>query len=429
MREAAPALGSIHTRPALLALAGRYGLSILGPVAVSGAHFLASLLFVRDLGAAEFGIFSFVLTVSAFAMSVTGAGLVLPATQSIVRGDHATTDSVFRMAVFATLAFAIVLVLAVHASGAPFSHAVPLGLFGAVLAYRWLARSRAYIEGRQIPAVLSDVIYGTVVVTGLGFLEMTRNATLRLGGEVLLLAALASLVPFGRHFFRVQWHGLRHGKLRDYLPAFRTVTGWSLMGVALTEATLNAHAYLVTFIAGPGAFALPALGMLLMRPVSLMQTALPDLERPAMMRAFAARDGARLDRILFEFQGALALALAATILLAVALLLFKPALLLKQGYGLHEAVTAAMLCAAIMAVRSVRTPIGLMLQAAGEFKALARLSAWSALVSIIATLVLLLTLGPVASLGGILLGDLAILAGMKPLARKARDEMRLALHA
>ena len=88
--------------------------------------------------------------------------------------------------------------------------------------------------------------------------------------------------------------------------------------------------------------------------------------------------------------------------------------------------TAAMLCAAIMAVRSVRTPIGLMLQAAGEFKAMARLSAWSALVSIVSTLVLLLVLGPVASLGGILLGDLAILAGMRPLARKAKDELRQA---
>jgi putative peptidoglycan lipid II flippase len=419
----------MNARPALLAKAGRYSLSIIGPVAVSGAHFLASLLFVRGLGAADFGIFSFVLTVSAFAMSVTGAGLVLPATQSIVKGDHATTNSVFRMALVATAVFAILLTLIVRASGTDFPNAIPLGLFGAVLGYRWLARSRAYIEGRQIPAVVSDIVYGSIVVAGLGILLLTHNISLQLGGELLLLAAIASLVPFGRSFFHSQWQGFRRGKLRDYLPAFRNVTGWSLMGVALTEATLNAHAYLVTFIAGPGAFAVPALGMLLMRPVSLVQSALPDLERPAMMRAFAARDGAKLDRILFEFQGALGLALAGTILLAAALLLFEPQLLLKQGYRLHDAITAAMLCAAIMAVRSVRTPIGLMLQAAGEFKAMARLSAGSALVSIVSTLVLLLALGPVASLGGILLGDLAILAGMRPLARKARDELRQALDA
>jgi putative peptidoglycan lipid II flippase len=423
MREAVSIPGRIETRPARLALAGRYGLSVAGPLAVSSAHFLASLLFVRSLGAAEFGIFSFVLTVSAFAMSITGAGLVLPATQSIVRGDHATTNSVFLMAVVATALFAIGLTLAVRASGAPLSHAAPLGLFGAVLAYRWLARSRAYIEGRQIPAILSDLLYGAVVVAGLGVLVLTHRTSLRLGGELLLLAATASLLPFGRDFFRAQWRGLKSGRLRDYIPAFRSVTGWSLMGVALTEATLNAHAYLVTFIAGPGAFALPALGMLLMRPVSLVQSSLPDLERPAMMRAVTARDGARLDRILFHFHAALALVLVGAILLAAALLLFEPRLLLKQGYSLSGAVTAAMLCAAIMAVRSVRTPLGVMLQAAGEFKAMARLSACSALVSIMATLTLLLAFGPVASLGGILLGDLTILAGMKPMAHRARQNL------
>ena len=185
--------------------------------------------------------------------------------------------------------------------------------------------------------------------------------------------------------------------------------------------TLNAHAYLVTFINGPGAFALPALGMLLMRPVSLVQMALPDLERPAMLRALAARDRARLDRTLFEFQSALALALLATLLLAGALLLFAPNLLLRQGYGLGDAAAAALLAAAIMAVRSVRAPLGVLLQAAGEFKALARISARAAVIAILSTLALLLAFGPVASLGGILVGDLVILIAMKPLAQKARE--------
>jgi hypothetical protein len=73
-----------------------------------------------------------------------------------------------------------------------------------------------------------------------------------------------------------------------------------------------------------------------------------------------------------------------------------------------------------MAARSVRTPLGVLLQAAGEFKAMARLSAWSAAVSIAATLALMLAFGSVASLGGIFLGEMTILIGMKPLAREAR---------
>jgi len=404
-----------------LALVRRYFPSVVGPLAVSGAHFLASLLFLRNLDAAEFGIFSFVLVVSGFAMSISGAGLVLPATRSMVGGDARTTAAIFRLALVAGAVFAAGLTLAAMAGGLALSHAAPLGLFGAVLAYRWFARSLAYVEGRAAAAIFSDMLYGLTVAAGLGAMALTHRVSLRLGGEVLLLAALLSLAAFGRDFFRLQWQGLKSGRLRHYLPAFRDVTAWSLLGVAMTEITLNAHAYLVTFINGPGAFALPALGMLLMRPVSLVQMALPDLERPAMLRALAARDGARLDRILFEFQSALALALLATLLLAGALLLFAPNLLLRQGYGLGDAAAAALLAAAIMAVRSVRAPLGVLLQAAGEFKALARLSARAAIVAILSTLALLLTFGPVASLGGILLGDLVILAGMKPLARKARQ--------
>ena len=68
---------------ALLATAWRYGLSTSGPVATSGAHFLASLLFVRALSAAAFGLFSFVLVIVPFAMSMTAALLVIPVTRAL----------------------------------------------------------------------------------------------------------------------------------------------------------------------------------------------------------------------------------------------------------------------------------------------------------------------------------------------------------
>src|SRR5271167_2973274 len=67
----------------LLATAWRYGLSASGPVATSAAHFLASLLFVRNLAAASFGLFSFVLVIVPFAMSATAALLIIPVTRSL----------------------------------------------------------------------------------------------------------------------------------------------------------------------------------------------------------------------------------------------------------------------------------------------------------------------------------------------------------
>ena len=67
----------------------RYGLSSLGPVAVSAAHFLASVLFLRLLRPEEFGQFAFLLIVVPFCLGASGALLGAPA--SLTRGkDEAT---------------------------------------------------------------------------------------------------------------------------------------------------------------------------------------------------------------------------------------------------------------------------------------------------------------------------------------------------
>jgi len=277
----------------------------------------------------------------------------------------------------------------------------------------------SYVHNRIKAAILSDLVYSMIILAGLGILEVSQTVTLASGGRLLLLASVLSFLPFGKDFFAGQLRAIRTGRLAAYLPIFKDLTGWSLLGVALTEATLNAHAYFVTLIAGPGAFALPALGMLLMRPASLMQSSLPDLERPAMMRAITAGDEHKLSRTLRNFQGALMAVLLATTALAIAVITFWPQLLLVH-YRHDDVMLVLGFSAAIMAVRSLRTPLAVLLQAAGEFKLLARIGGWSALVSVTSTLALLLTLGPVASLGGILAGDAAILITIWAVTRRLK---------
>jgi O-antigen/teichoic acid export membrane protein len=172
--------------------------------------------------------------------------------------------------------------------------------------------------------------------------------------------------------------------------------------------TVNAHVYLVTFIAGPGAFALLALGMLLMRPASLVQSALTDLERPAMARAIGEKDRAALTQIQRQFGIGLGAAWFANILLCAALLAFFPRLVV-QNFSLGNVTVVAAICALIMALRAIRTPVAVLLQAAGRFKELAGISAISAAVSLLATIGLLWVAGPVFSLAGIALGELVIL--------------------
>jgi hypothetical protein len=121
-----------------------------------------------------------------------------------------------------------------------------------------------------------------------------------------------------------------------------------------------------------------------------------------------------------DFSFGLGAAWTATILLAAAILAWFPGLVLKKGYDLHDVMLVAGISAAIMLLRSLRTPPSILLQAGGAFKPLARIAAEAAIVSLAATLILLYSFGTVASLGGILLGDIVILARTRGLARRWR---------
>ncbi|HVW75870.1 MAG TPA: hypothetical protein VHC39_19690 [Rhizomicrobium sp.] len=394
----------------------RYGASAAGPVAVSGAHFLASLLFLRNLPADQFGLFSFVMVVVSFGMSLNAALITVPLTRHIVTGADGTRPACLQMNWLVCVAFAALLFIALWFGHASPQNAALLALFAGVFTFRWFARCTAYIDGRMTAAIQSDVAYSLLLVGGQGGMALMHQVTFVHGSAMLLLAALVALAPFGPAFFRIQFAAMA-GDPRRYWPIFRDLSRWSLIGVALTEVTVNAHAYLVTFISGASSFALLALGMLLMRPASLMQSALPDLERPAMSRAIAAGDMAALSRIQRHFTWGLGATWLVNVLLCAAVLAFFPLLVLKKGYGLQDVIVVAILSSIIMAVRAWRTPLAVLLQAAGQFKELAGIGTLSGALSVFATLLLLLTIGPIASLGGILLGELVILTRVIQMAR------------
>src|SRR5882672_5200136 len=65
----------------------RYGGSAAGPIAVSGAHFMASLIFLHQLPAREFGLFSFVMVVVSFGMTLNVALISVPLSRNLAIGD------------------------------------------------------------------------------------------------------------------------------------------------------------------------------------------------------------------------------------------------------------------------------------------------------------------------------------------------------
>ena len=405
----------------LLKVAGRYALSALGPVCISGAHFLGAVLVLHTLSPLHFGLFSFVMTIVPFCISAAAALVGAPTTIGIrKRGAvDAAELATFQKAnlLLAVFAFAVV-GASLLASGLRWNAAILFGLYGATMSLRWLARVYAYATDKPARAAASDVTYGMLLVAGLGALYLLDRMTMTYTATVLLLAAAGSLAIFDRAYLLKQFAPSSEGRLADYAPVWRDLTRWSLLGVAATELTVNAHAYFVTFFSGPGAFALLALGSLLMRPVAVVLSSLPDMERPVMARAIGNGDFARAFRAVKEFRTAAAAMLLGTILLAAALLIWFPNTVLKQGYDAGSAAVIVAIWAVIMAVRALRTPDAVFLQAAGEFQPLANIGMKSCAVSLAATLALLLMFGPIASLLGIVAGDVVMTAGIFKLTRR-----------
>ncbi|MBI3677563.1 MAG: hypothetical protein HY243_13205 [Proteobacteria bacterium] len=401
--------------------AARYGISALGPISISGAHFFASLVFLHELAPAEFGLFSFLLIVVPFCMSMTGALLGASITSSLalwarVNGPELSTHLKISL-VLGLLATAAVTAL-MFASGAHVVAALLLGFFAGLMTLRWFARSFAYALQLPARAALSDVAYSLLLVGGLSALWFMRALNVETASIVLLASAALALSMFGTDYLKRQFAPGEEGSLAAYGPIWRDLTRWSLLGVVLTELTANAHAYLVTFISGPKAFALLAVGSLVMRPVSLVLSALPDLERPRMAREIAAGRFAAAFKCVKEFRTAAGAIWLAAVGLAGVILMWFPHVLLKRGYDATDVVIAVGAWALIMALRALRTPDSVLLQAAREFQPLAGASKRSSIISVVATLLLLLAAGPLASLGGIVAGELAMLASTLSLARR-----------
>jgi len=402
-------------------MAVRYGISASGPLSVSGAHFVASMMFLHILSRAEFGSFAFLLVIVPLCMSLSGA-LLSTSIATAITGSRGLCQDQIGTHLKLNLLFSTLATLAVFALmftiGASFLLAAGLGLYGGAMTLRWFGRSYAYLTNKPMRAVASDIAYSMLLMGGLTALVAMHKLTAIHAAEVMLAASALSLLTFGSDFLRrLFWPGSA-GSILAYGRIWQDITRWSLLGVMLTEMTANAHAYLVTLVSGPAAFALLAVGALLMRPVSLVLAALPDMERPIMARAIVAGDPGRAFRSVKEFRTAAGAVWLLTLLLSGALLLWFPHLILKKGYDETQAIVVVAIWGAIQAVRILRTPESVLLQAAREYRSLAKVGMWSSVVSLAATLVLLLVAGPIASLGGVLIGELLMTASIFSLSRK-----------
>jgi O-antigen/teichoic acid export membrane protein len=404
-----PAENRRHAALGLLAASSRYFLSALGPITISAAHFVAALVYLHFMPRATFGLFSFLLVVAPFCLSLCGSMFAPPIAREVARPEGITDSdrlTLFKASLVFSIAVAVVVGTLTGFGGATFPLAAIFGLYGGLMSLRWFGRCWTYAQRRPARVLASDLAYSVLLTLVLLALAWLHRVTVWSAALAMLGSAAAGFLAFDFSDLRDYARALRSGTLGRYADFWRELSRWALLGVVMSEATANANAYLVTFISGTNAFAVLAVGALLMRPASLVVTALPDMERPLMSRNLRAGNPAEALQIVKEFRTATGAIWFATILLAMALLTWFPRLLLKHDYAMSDVVTVVSIAAATVGLRALRAADAVLLQAAGQFRALAGAGMLSSAVSLAATLVVLQLAGPVWASLGVLVGEI-----------------------
>ena len=387
----------------------RYAQAAIGPIGSAAAQFALSLTLLRAVSPEGFGVFSFLLIAANFSAGLWGALFCAPLPVLLAQESEARCRPLLRALFGTSLVGAGVATLAFAAIASQVG-ASPIGAwlfagFAGVSLLRWFARTHAYATAEPLRTMWSDLTYTAVLGVAVIAAVTLEVRSLDVAFAALFTSVVAGLLPFGGGYLRQQFGPVRLDDLSAYGEIWRRHAGWSLLGVVTTEATTNAHAYIVTGLAGAAAFAPVAACALLIRPVQVAMNALMEFERAQMARVLGAGDVAQVQSSVRFFRLMLILAWAVTASAAAALLLWWPHLIFPPHYDLRLLRLGTALWMTVAGIRLWRAPESALLQAAGAFRALAFASVLSAGVSIAAVSILLSTSGVTWSIGGIVLGE------------------------
>ncbi len=392
----------------------RYGFAILGPVGSAGAQFILTLELLHAVPNATFGSFSFLMVTSALATGVASALFCAPLPKLLADADEVERGAILDCLFAVNLADACLAFFLFCALGSwlnlTLAETLLFAAFAALMQIRWFARAHAYATGMQWRTVSSDVVYGLVLLCVCALMVPFKAVSLAFASFGMALAVLFSLPMFGGAYLGRQFLQLRPAALSRYGAIWRAHSSWSLIGVITTEATANAHAYIVTAFSGPSEFARIAASALLIRPIAIAMNAFTEYERPRLARALGGMTPDGVTGAVRFFRFALAAIWAVTALVSLALTVLAPRLMFPARYSASDMITGCILWLAIAGVRLMRTPESTLLQAAGRFRPLALASVASCGFSVAAVVVLLVLGGPLWSVAGILLGEMIFAA-------------------
>lgn len=388
---------------------------------VSIANFALSFSTLRLESSAAFGTFAFLFAAATFLIALAGALFSAPL-QALFHGDSQATTSVLCAASVAAMLAGPIYALLGLAMGLGLTFAVCYGVFAGFTIVRSVGRAWGYLTDQRWRVTRSDAVYA-VVTTGT-FAAIHAWGRLAPRDAIYVALALGSLVAtagLGRGFAAEVWRS-RKARLHGYRSIWRDQSRWSLLGVSANEAAANAQIYLLALLAGTAIVAPIAASALLMRPINVVQNAMIDFERARIAQSLATRPFDDTYRSVRLFRHMLLLLWAATIVVAALILTFRPGLIIPNGYDLASVTLATTLWAAVWLIIAIQVPHNVLLQAAGDFRTLARASVCAALVSVAGMLIAIAAGHPIwtvaALVPGWLTSTILVFAAVRHLRRR-----------
>jgi len=387
-------------------------LSLSGEGVQSGFHFALNLLLIRVLSAHDFGVFAIVFVLGGISLTYGNALISVPATIELARHKSARTFD-YLDAAFGTIAFLISIAIAIVTTAGLW---LTIGtgsqaLAGGAFVGAWTLRNhiRAVMFARYAPeaATLSHLGYSMTAVAPIAgmlvlgrTLDVTNVLTALVTGNVV-----GCYLPLRLRHRPIR---LRFGKetRRRYQNIWSNVA-WSLFGTATWNIQGQGLMFLVASIAGPAAYAPIAAATVLFNPLRPAVAAFVGVFRPDFVRALVAR---RVRHLILVSSVVSAMIVFGCALVGIVIWFAWPYLdahIFGDKFG-DASMPLILALSGVSATIYLTYTVSLTLvQAAGNFKAVAVATTIGAFVGVVSILFLLAKFSVAWSLLGSVFGELA----------------------
>lgn len=399
----------------------RFLIAIGGSAGVALSGFILSILLLRTVTPAQFGVYGFIQVVIALGFGISNALFGSPLTVALNRTEtpkSGTAESYFKASFLIGLLASLSLVPLALSFGESCEIGAAFSVSAMLMWTRWISRSYANAIHQHRRVAVSDACYTVITLLGAAILFVLNEVSIKHVVSLQSLGAGLGLLALGLKSLIVQLRGIWNGPSAPFRQGFKEQGRHALLGVITTEATANVHSYMVTLMLGPAAFAPLAASVLLFRPVPLVILSLTQLERPRIAQLLRDTQLKAAWRAIRFFRGTVLTFWIFNLAIIYWIATHYLDVVIRGHYDTNVIIQATYFWAAIMGLRCLRGPESALLQANGDFKPLARVTVISCLVTIPLVAALVYLYGAIWSLAGILTGEVLATALTRSLARK-----------